>query len=154
MTKSSLYIIFASISLIALTSCKSNTAFTRSMYGLTTKYNILFNGKEAYKQGLETMEQADNDDYTRLLAPHPVYRLVGQKEVAANADFDRAIDKCKKAVQTRSITNKPKRKENPSQKEKEWLTHGEWNPYIHNAWLLDGKAQFYKGDFLFIKLSF
>ena len=148
MTKSSLYIIFASISLIALTSCKSNTAFTRSMYGLTTKYNILFNGKEAYKQGLEKMEQADNDDYTRLLAPHPVYRLVGQKEVAANADFDRAIDKCKKAVQTRSITNKPKRKENPSQKEKEWLTHGEWNPYIHNAWLLDGKAQFYKGDFL------
>ena len=117
------------------------------MYGLTTKYNIHFNGKEAYKQGLEAMEKDDNDDYSRLIDLHPVYALVGQKEVAANADFDRAIDKCKKSVQTRSISQKPKRKENASKEYREWLTHGEWNPYIHHSWVLNGKAQFYKGDF-------
>lgn len=132
--------------LIALTACKSNTAFTRSMYGLTTKYNILFNGKEAYKQGLDKMEQQE-DDYSRRIELHPVYRLVGIKDVQANPDFDRAIDKSKKAIQTRSISNSPRRKENKTQEYREWLNRGEWNPYIHNAWLLSGKAQFYKGDF-------
>lgn len=130
-----------------LSGCKSNTAFTRSMYGLTTKYNILFNGREAYKQGLEKMEQADDEDYSRLIDLHPVYRLVGLKEPVPNADFDRAIEKSKKSIQTRSITNKPKRKQNSSKEYREWLNRGEWNPYIHNAWLLSGKAQFYKGDF-------
>lgn len=115
------------ISIIALTSCKGNTAFTRSMYGLTTKYNILFNGKEAYNEGLKNLEK---------------------DEASADACFDRAIDKCKKAVQTRSITQKPKRKENPSPADKEWQSRGEWNPYIHNAWLLCGKAQFYKRDYI------
>lgn len=115
------------ISIIALTSCKGNTAFTRSMYGLTTKYNILFNGKEAYNEGLKNLEK---------------------DEASADACFDRAIDKCKKAVQTRSITQKPKRKENQSPADKEWQSRGEWNPYIHNAWLLCGKAQFYKRDYI------
>ena len=97
------------------------------MYGLTTKYNILFNGKEAYNEGLKNLEK---------------------DEASADACFDRAIDKCKKAVQTRSITQKPKRKENPSPADKEWQSRGEWNPYIHNAWLLCGKAQFYKRDYI------
>lgn len=114
------------IIVIALTSCKSNTLFTRSMHGLTTKYNILFNGEEAYKSGLSEMEKTDDDDYSQRIALHPVYRLVGQKEPASNALFERAIEKSKKAVQTRSNNN---------------------NPYIHNAWLLNGKAHFYNGDF-------
>lgn len=133
--------------LIALTSCKSNTAFTRSMAGLTTKYNIHFNGNEAYKQGLAQMEQNHEDDYSRQLMLHPVYKLVGQDEPSANADFTRAIDKCKKSVQTKSISKKPHRKQNNSKEYREWLNRGEWNPYIHNAWLLSGKAQFYQGDF-------
>ena len=97
------------------------------MYGLTTKHNILFNGTEADNEGLKNLEK---------------------DEASADACFDRAIDKCKKAVQTRSITQEPKRKENPSPADKEWQSRGEWNPYIHNAWLLCGKAQFYKRDYI------
>lgn len=150
-----LYIsLFLLISFIAFCSCKSNTAFTRSLAGLTTKYNIFFNGNEAYKQGVQSMEKSDDDDFTRRLKPHPVYKLVGQEQIADNADFDRAIDKCKKCVQNKSISTKPKRKAKTSKEYRLWLTHGEWNPYIHNAWLLSGKAQFYKGDFDGAKATF
>ena len=127
--------------------CKSNTAMNRGMAGLTTKYNIHFNGEEAYKEGLMKMEQSFDDDYSRQIILHPVYKLVGEKEPVANADFDRAIEKCKKALQTKSITTKPTRKQKRSKEYKEWLNHGEWNPYIHHSWVLSGKAMFYKGDF-------
>jgi len=117
------------------------------MYGLTTKYNIHFNGEEAYKQGLASMEKNYDDDYSRQLKLHPVYSLVNKKEISSNPDFERAIEKCKKSVQTRSITNKPKRKSNNSKEYREWLTHGEFNPFMHNVWFLSGQAQFYEGDF-------
>lgn len=117
------------------------------MYGLTTKYNIHFNGNEAYKEGLAKMEQGFNDDYSRQLILHPVYSLVDLKEPKMDADFDRAIDKCKKSIQTKSISTKPKRKENNSKEYRDWLNRGEWNPFIHNAWVLSGKAQFFEGDF-------
>ena len=119
----------------------------RGMAGLTTKYNIHFNGEEAYKEGLTKMEQSFEDDFSRQLLLHPVYKLVGEKEPVANADFDRAIEKCKKALQTKSISTKPTRKQTRSKEYKEWLNHGEWNPYIHHSWVLSAKAMFHKGDF-------
>lgn len=130
-----------------LSACKSNTAMNRGMSGLTTKYNIHFNGEEAYKEGLSYIEQNFEDDYSRQLILHPVYKFVGQEQPDANASLDRAIDKCKKALQTKSISDKPKRKQTKSKEYKEWLNHGEWNPYIHHSWVLSGKAMFYKGDF-------
>lgn len=135
------------IAFVLLSACKSNSAFTRSMYGLTTKYNIHFNGKEAYKEGMKAMETADEEDYSHNMKLHPIYKLIGLKEPKTDANFDRAIEKCKKSVQTRSITNKPKGKKKDPKKNKEWMERGEWNPYIHNAWLLNGKALFHKGDF-------
>ena len=77
--------------------CKSNTAVTRGMKAMTTKYNIYFNGNEAYKEGVIAMEEGHQDKYSQRLALHPVYQLVGQEEPSANAEFDRAIENTKNA---------------------------------------------------------
>jgi len=142
------------IALVAIVACKSNTAMNRGMAGLTTKYNIHFNGEEAYKEGLAYMEQNFEDDYSRQLMLHPVYQYVGKEEQGSNASLNRAIEKCKKALQQKSLTTKPKRKETKSKEYKEWLNHGEWNPFIHNAWVLSAKAMFYNGDFEGAKATF
>lgn len=135
------------LSALFLSGCATNTALNRRMRSMTTRYNIHFNGNEAYKAGLIAMEQGTGDDYSQRLQLHPVYSLVGQEEVKANANFDRAIDKCKKSVTTKSITKRPQKRKGNDPEYKEFLKRGEFNPYLHNAWLLSGKAQFYKGDF-------
>ena len=48
-------------------STKKNTGLTRFYHGLTTKYNILFNGTESYKAGLKKYEQSYVDDYSQVL---------------------------------------------------------------------------------------
>lgn len=118
------------------------------MKAMTTKYNIYFNGNEAYKEGVAEMEGQQNDEYSQRILLHPVYRLVGREEPADNIKFDRAIEKCKIAVQRRSITNKPRRKARNTPAQKLFMQRGEYNPFMHNVWMLNGKAQFYKGDFM------
>ena len=132
---------------LCLCGCKSNNKLNRGLKAMNTKYNVYFNGNEAYKEGLKAMEEKHDEEFSQRIWLHPVYALVGQKEVAANAQFDRAIEKCKIAVQRRSMTNKPKRHGRNSPEYKLWLTHTEYNPYLHHAWVLSGKAQYYKGDF-------
>ncbi len=114
---------------------------------MTTKYNLYFNGGEAYKEGLKAMEEKHDEEFSQRIWLHPVYQQVGKKEPAANNHFDRAIEKSKMALQRRSITNKPKRKGKNTPEYKQWLQRSEYNPYMHNVWMLSGKAQFMKGDF-------
>lgn len=131
---------------VLLTACKSNNKLNRGIAGLTTKYNIHFNGNEAYRVALKGMEEdTNNDDYSELVRLHPVYALVGQQKPGTK--FDQAIEKCKKCVQTKSISEKPKNRGKNTPEYKLWLTRDEYNPYMHNAWLLSGKSQFYNGDF-------
>jgi len=132
---------------VLLSACKSNNKLNRGFAGLTTKYNIHFNGNEQYKTALKQMEEdTQNDDYSNHLRLHPIYSLVGKKE--PDSKFNGAIDKCKKCVQTKSISNKPKRQAKKITPEyKLWLTRSEYNPYLHNAWLLSGRCQFFNGDF-------
>ncbi len=129
-----------------LSACKSNNKLNRGVASLTTRYNVYFNGNEAYKQSLKSMEEnSDKDDYSQRLKLHPIYYQV---DIKPGSSFDAAIEKCKKAAQTKSITTKPKRKPAKVTPEyKEWLKHDEYNPYMHNVWLLSGRAQFYNGDF-------
>jgi len=48
-------------------STKKNTGITRFYHGLTTKYNILFNGSESYKDGVKKYNQSYVDDYSQIL---------------------------------------------------------------------------------------
>lgn len=132
---------------MSLCGCKSNNKLNRGLKAMNTKYNVYFNGNEAFKEGLKQMEESHEEDFSQRIWLHPVYKLVGQKEPSANSNFDRAIEKCKIAVQRRSMTNKPKRNTKNTPEYKLWLTRSEYNPFLHNAWMLSGKAQFYKGDF-------
>ena len=130
-----------------MTACNSNTALTRSFKGMTTRYNLYFNGYEAYKEGLKAMEEKHDEEFSQRIWLHPVYQQVGKKEPSPNSHFDRAIEKSKMALQRRSITNKPKHKGKNTPENKLWMQRGEYNPYMHNVWMLSGKAQFMKGDF-------
>ena len=51
-----------------LSACKSNNKLNRGVASLTTRYNVYFNGNEAYKQSLKSMEEnSDKDDYSQRL---------------------------------------------------------------------------------------
>ena len=128
-------------------STKKNTKASRFYHALTTRYNVYFNGNEAYKAGLKSIETGNKDNYMETIPLYPIGNksTVGQ----GSGSFDRAIEKSQKAVTLHSIKRKPIRK--PGKKYtaeyKKWLARKEFNPFLHNAWMLMGKAQYQKGDF-------
>lgn len=129
-------------------STKKNTANTRFYHAFTARYNTYYNGHEAYKEGVLEQEKANKDNYMELL---PYYPIGNKKTVGSGSgNFDRAIEKSQKAIKRHSIKKKPVRK--PGQKKTEklirWYAKKEYNPFIHKAWFLMGKAQFQKGEFL------
>ena len=140
------------ITLLALASCstKKNTAATRFYHSFTTRYNVYFNGIENYKEQLKEMEVGYEDNFTDLLYMHPAQAYANPKDPQPTGSFDRTIEKCQKAIQLHSIKKRPKRnsKKMSDPKYREYLKRDEYNPFIHNAWSLMGKAQYYKGDFL------
>jgi hypothetical protein len=143
------FLIVSILLLISLAGCsvKKNTAGSRFYHSFTTRYNVYFNGHEAYKRGIEAIETGNKDSYLEML---PLYPIENKKTVGlGKSDFDRAIEKSQKAIKLHSIKKKPARK--PGRKtpeEKRWLSQKEYNPFLHNAWMMMGKSQFYKGEFL------
>lgn len=133
--------------LVAGCSTRKNTAGTRFYHALTTRYNVYFNGNEAYKSGLEAQQQGNKDNYMEVLPLYPI----GNKETTGigTSDFDRAIEKSQKAIRQHSIKRRPVRKPGRAYTDeyKKWLARREFNPFIHRAWVLMGKAQYQKGDF-------
>ena len=127
-------------------STKKNTAASRQWQALNTRYNVYFNGKEHYDETLSQMEKNYEDDYSRMLLMHPVEALADTHYPQPSGDFTRSIEKMQKAIQLHSITKKPSRRSS-SQKDKEFRERDEFNPFLHNAWLILGKSQYYNGDF-------
>ena len=68
---------------------------------------------------------------------------------SGTSDYERAIEKAQKAIRQHSIKRRPIRKPGRAYTDeyKKWLARREFNPFIHRAWLLLGKAQYQKGDF-------
>ena len=136
---------------IVASSCspKKNTAATRKYQEFITRYNIHYNGDTHLKETLAEMETNYQDDYSRLVLMHPVEAKSNPEMPQPTGDFTRSIEKAQKALQLRSIKNKPKRqsgKRNDSAY-KEWMKRGEYNPFIHNSWLMLAAGQYYNGDF-------
>lgn len=128
-------------------STRKNTAGSRFYHALTTRYNVYFNGHEAYKAGLLAQQEGNQDNYLEMIPLYPV----GNKATAAigTADFDRAIEKAEKAIGRHSIKRRPVRTPGRAYtpEYRKWLARREFNPFLHNAWMLLGKAQFQKGAF-------
>lgn len=132
--------------LFAACSTKKNTAASRQWQAFNTRYNVYFNGKTNYDEQLKAMEAAYQDDYTRRTLIHPAEAYADPKRPQPSGSFDRTIEKMQKAIQLHSIKKKPAKK-GSSAKEKAFRARDEFNPFLHNAWLTMGKAQYYKGDF-------
>ena len=117
-----IFLIVSILLLISLAGCsvKKNTAGSRFYHSFTTRYNVYFNGHEAYKRGVEAIETGNKDSYLEMI---PLYPIENKKTVGlGKSDFDRAIEKSQKAIKLHSIKKKPARK--PGKKtpeEKRWL---------------------------------
>jgi len=127
-------------------STQKNTGLNRFYHALTTKYNILFNGGESYKEGVKKYKENYQDDYSRIL---PIF-IYGDEEIATGLkpQMDRTIEKSSKSIRMHSITVKPDQgKGFLSSKEKEFYNKNEYNIFIDDAYLLMGKAFFYQMEY-------
>ena len=128
-------------------STKDNTAQSRFYQSFVTRFNVYHNGSQAYKEGVQAQEKGHKDNYMELIPLYVISSPTTRKMGSSN--FDKAIEKAQKASKLHSIKAKPKRKTGTlSEKDKQWYAKKEYNPFMHNVWLLMAKAQFQKGEFL------
>lgn len=148
----SIYIVIACVLAIACTTQK-NTFTTRSYHTITSRYNIYFNAREAYKSGMQNIEKSFKEPYNDIL---PVF-YYSQKDIlqSANGDMDRTLLKCTKLIKDHSITVKPAQKRPlTTQKQKEFYYQKEFNPWVDDTYLLMGKALFYKQNYFDAQKNF
>lgn len=141
----------AAVIAAALSACspKKNTAATRRYQAFITRYNVYFNGDEHFKETLKELENNYEDEYTSQLLMHPVEAYALPKATRPTGSFTRSIEKAQKAIQLRSIKKRPRRKPGKGNdpEYKAWLKREEYNPFLHNAWMLMGRSQYFNGDF-------
>lgn len=144
-------IVFLFFAAINSCSTKKDTVITRNYHALTTKYNILFNGKEAFKKGIEEINEEYKDDWFQVLPIEPIKfeedKIVtptfnnspGTGFGGSNNDdekelttFDKAEDKAVKAIQKHGMN----------------IDGIERNSQIDDAYLLLGKARYYSQRFV------
>ena len=137
---------------VALSSClgKKNTAARRNYTAFITRYNIYYNGDEHYKLTLKEMDDKYEDDFSSLVLMNPVEAKKDPTAPQPSGNFDRSIEKAQNAIQIRSIKQKPPKKSGKSGDlaYKAWMKRDEYNPFLHNAWMMMGRSQYYNGDFL------
>ena len=104
----------------------------REYHTLTTKFNVLFNAKEAFEVGESILEEAFEDNFFELLPVEPI-NLRGENidEPTLVPGFDRAEEKAVKAIQKHSIN----------------LNNEQYNRKMDEAYLLLGKARYFDRRF-------
>ncbi len=126
------------IALLLLSGCstKKNTLTRRMYHNLTSHYNIYFNGDMAIKDGEKQLRTTVKDDYTKVLR---VYNYGTQQNgMSMNSTMDRALEKTSICVQKHSMNF-------GSRERVKW---------IDDAYLVMGKAHFYKHDYIPAKRTF
>lgn len=127
---------------------KKNTWATRTYHNTTSKYNIYFNGNEAFLEGLEKIEENNVDDFSQVL---PIFEDgIHENYKSSAGEMDYAIEKANKIIQLHSIKVKPpyNKKKISDPEYREWRNQEEFNKMIDDAYIMMGKATFYKGEFL------
>ncbi len=115
-------------------STKKNSFINRNYHGVTTEYNVLYNGQVAFDKGVEDLKTTYKDNFWEVL---PVERMQDKEEgvlpgQTKNANFERAETKAVKAIQKHSMN----------------IDGGEKNPQMDEAHLLLGKARYHDNRFL------
>ena len=127
---------------------KKDSFINRNFHALTTKYNVLFNGEQAFQKGLKEIEDKHEDNFWHRLQIEPI--TFDENKIAApvfqpttdadddqnaNANltsFDKAEEKARKAIETHSMN----------------IDGYEKNRQIDDAYLLLGKSRYYTQRFI------
>jgi tetratricopeptide (TPR) repeat protein len=133
-------------------STKKDTVVSRNYNAITTKFNILFNGKEAFKKGIEEINNNYKDDWFKRLPIEPIvfeedkiiitsFNNTGpgagfgkkrQEEKKELSTFEKAEEKAVKAIQAHGMN----------------INGVERNRQIDDAYLLLGKSRYYTQRFI------
>ena len=136
------------LALLGACSRRVNTASSRTWQAFVTRYNVLYNAREAYQTTYQTALDGTTDDYTLRLPVDPV--LARATIPGAAPRFSRTIEKATKAIEEHSISRKPARpahwRQDPRAVRMQEKT--EYNPALAEAWLLIARSQLYGGDLL------
>ena len=134
------------LALLGACSRRVNTASSRTWQAFVTRYNVLYNAREAYRTTYQTALDGTTDDYTLRLPLDPV--LARATTPGAAPRFSRTIEKATKAIEEHSISRKPARpahwRQDPRAVRMQEKT--EYNPALAEAWLLIARSQLYGGD--------
>lgn len=146
--KSYFLIAFTAIFLLSGCSTNKNTPASRALLSLNTRFNVHFNGKVSYDEGLKAISDANKDDYGTVIPMYPISKH--ENAAAATSQLNRTIEKCRKAIKTRSMKIKPKynRRKASDPAYKVFMKQEEYNPFMPEVWMLLAKAEFHKADFL------
>ena len=143
---------FALLFVLASCSTKKDAFVNRNFHALTTKYNVLYNGKVAFQQGIDEINSQYEDDFWERLPIEPIKfkgniikaprfssSLGGPGSPIQNSSdnqelppFEKAEEKAVKAIQKHSMRIRGKEK----------------NRQIDDAYLLLGKARYYTERFI------
>ena len=140
--------IFAMLLIITGCSTQKNTSSTRGFHEMCTKYNVGFNAKNSYIEGQKAIDKGAKDDFTQLIEMYPIsYK---ENQTVASSQMERTIEKCRKAIKKHSITKKPERnkKKWKEPKYQYFYNQEEFVKGVKESWILLGKAELHKGDFL------
>ncbi len=128
--------IFPIAFLVFLVACstKKDTFLARNSHALSTKYNILYNGRIALDKGIKGINENTTENFWKQL---PVEKMQVAEDVPKdgkpkNADFDLAEAKATKAIQKHSMN----------------IGGREKNYQIDEAYLLLGQARYYDQRFI------
>lgn len=137
--KKSIFVIFAFVTaavLLGSCSTKRNTITRRAYHNLTSHYNVFWNGEYSLMEGDRQLKRSVKDDYSKVLR---VYNYGSKTDaMSLNSQMDRALQKTSICVQKHSM------KFNGKERVK----------WIDDAYLVMGKAHFYKQDYIPAKRTF
>ena len=143
-------LLYIFVILLIITGCSTqkNTKASRAYHRMCTNYNVGFNAENAYIEGQKEINKSAKDDFTQLIEMYPIsYK---ENQTVASSQMDRAIEKCRKAIKKHSITKKPERNKK-KWKEPKYQYFYNQEEFVHGvkeAWILLGKSELHKGDFL------
>ena len=132
-------------------STKKDTVVSRNWHSLNTKFNVLFNGKEALKKGITSINEGYNDDWFQQLPLEPIEFEEEKIEVpkfntGMGAGFNDNEDEKEKASTPFGIAEEKAVK--AIQKHGMNINGLERNSQIDDAYLLLGKARYYDRRFI------
>lgn len=135
-TYKKLFVLFLLIIVSLSCSTKKNKWYNRAYHTTVAHYNAYWNGNDAYKQGVKFVNDNQVDDFSRIL---PIFKTGTQEQAASvKPNMERAIEKSSKVIKKHSM----------------FIDKKERNPEIKKAYLLIGKASFYKKDYKVAQATF